>query len=549
MRTRCILFYLICSFFPTCLFAQSLRIDSMLHILDQEVVARSAYSLKKERDLQSLKELLRMATTDEQRYTIYGQLVSGYIPFNNDSSLYYVTKKWELAQSLNEKYYLQDAQMSLAEVMSIAGMYKEAFDIMTEVDIAGMEELNQSYYHVFRKLYGYMADHAVTPSEKEKYQSLTDCYRDSILINSQPESDNHVLVLADKLTTHGKGEEAVSLLLERIDTIEPYSHNAAVFNFTLAKAYETVGDIDAAIYYYAISALSDLRSAVKEYISLRHLSQLLFEKGDITRAYAYLKCSLEDAIESNARMRAMEVSQIFPIIDEAHQLKVAKQQQLSRLFLVSVSILSLFLLIALFLIARQMRKTSQARQAVTDANNRLILLNKELNNSNQQLQELNHILSETNSIKEEYIGRYMDLCSAYIDKQDDYRRSLAKIAGTGKLEELYKKIKSTQFLEEELKEFYTNFDDTFLKLFPAFVEDFNILLTEGIQPKPGEKLNTELRIYALIRLGITDSNKIARFLRYSVTTIYNYRTRIRNKAKGERDDFENKVMGIGRVNY
>ena len=160
---------------------------------------------------------------------------------------------------------------------------------------------------------------------------------------------------------------------------------------------------------------------------------------------------------------------------------------------------------------------------------------------------MNHTLSEANYIKEEYIGRYMDQCSTYLDKMDLYRRSLNKIAAAGRVEELYKAIKSSQFLDEELKEFYANFDVTFLQLFPSFVEDFNALLTEPMQPKPGELLNTELRIFALIRLGITDSTKIAQFLRYSVTTIYNYRTRVRNKAVGERDEFEAKVMQIGKV--
>ena len=156
-------------------------------------------------------------------------------------------------------------------------------------------------------------------------------------------------------------------------------------------------------------------------------------------------------------------------------------------------------------------------------------------------------LLEANYIKEEYIGRYMDQCSTYLDKMDLYRRSLNKIAAAGRVEELYKAIKSSQFLDEELKEFYANFDMTFLQLFPNFVEEFNALLTEPMQPKPGELLNTELRIFALIRLGITDSTKIAQFLRYSVTTIYNYRTRVRNKALGERDEFETKVMQIGKV--
>ena len=238
---------------------------------------------------------------------------------------------------------------------------------------------------------------------------------------------------------------------------------------------------------------------------------------------------------------------MFPIIDQAYQLKAKRQQQEMKISLICISLLSIFLLVAVFFVYKQMKKVAAARREVLDTNTLLQELNEELHHSNSQLKEMNHTLSETNYIKEEYIGRYMDQCSTYLDKMDLYRRSLNKIAAAGKVEELYKAIKSSQFLEEELKEFYANFDMTFLQLFPNFVEEFNALLVEPMQPKAGELLNTELRIFALIRLGITDSTKIAQFLRYSVTTIYNYRTRVRNKALGERDEFEAKVMKIGKV--
>ena len=177
-------------------------------------------------------------------------------------------------------------------------------------------------------------------------------------------------------------------------------------------------------------------------------------------------------------------------------------------------------------------------------------LNEELHNSNEKLKEATHSIAENSYLKEEYIGRYMDLCSTYIEKMDTYRRQLSKIASTSSKNELCKYIKSSKFIESELKEFYAEFDDTFLQLFPTFVEDFNSLLQpqERIYPKENERMNTELRIFALIRLGITDSVKIAHFLRYSVTTIYNYRTKVRNKAVGSRDELERMVAKIGKLN-
>ena len=297
-----------------------------------------------------------------------------------------------------------------------------------------------------------------------------------------------------------------------------------------------------------LSSIADMKSAVREYISLRKLAVLLYQEGDIDRAYSYLKLCMDDAVFCNARLRILEILQIFPLINDTYQQKAEKQQEQMKWALVSISLLSIFLLIAIFYVYKQMKRVAAARHEVIDANKRLKELNEELHRYNLQLKEANHIIAENSYLKEEYIGRYMDQCSVYLEKMDNYRRSLGKIAATGKVDELYKNIKSSKFIEEELKEFYANFDNTFLQLFPTFVEDFNTLLAEGeqIYPKVNERMSTELRIFALIRLGITDSVKIAQFLRYSVTTIYNYRTKVRNKAAGDRDQLEQEVMKIGK---
>jgi hypothetical protein len=206
-----------------------------------------------------------------------------------------------------------------------------------------------------------------------------------------------------------------------------------------------------------------------------------------------------------------------------------------------------FLLAVLFLLFKQMKKLSKAKQDLSLANIRLSELNTELNTFNERLNDTNYTLTEANLLKEIYIGRYMDQCSDYIGKLDEYRRKLNVMVTTGKMNDLISAVKSKQFIEKELAAFYTNFDKTFLQLFPTFIPEFSALLIddEATQLKEGELLNTELRIFALIRLGIKDSAKISTFLRYSVSTIYNYRSQLKNKAAGPREDFEAKVMRIG----
>ena len=522
--------------------------DALLREIDGIIKNRQTYGAEKEARIADLKKLLAEATSDEQRYGFCGRLFDEYRAYNLDSSFVYAQRKEELAHRMDKLDYLDDAAMNMAEVMGTTGMYKEALELLGQIDKKTLPDyLYGYYYHLYRTIYGLMGDYAVTEKVKKEYYRMTDLYRDSLLQVNASDSLGHVLVMADKCIVHAQYDEAIRMLMEYYNKPSLDDHSKAMLTYTLFEGYRLKGDKQGQKHYLALSAIADLKSAVKEYVSLRKLASLVYDEGDIDRAYNYLKCSLEDATLCNARLRTLEISQVFPIIDQAYQLKTKRQQQEMKVSLICISLLSVFLLVAIFFVYKQMKKVAAARREVVDTNTLLQELNEELHDSNSQLKEMNHTLSEANYIKEEYIGRYMDQCSTYLDKMDLYRRSLNKIAAAGRVEELYKAIKSSQFLDEELKEFYANFDMTFLQLFPNFVEEFNALLTEPMQPKPGELLNTELRIFALIRLGITDSTKIAQFLRYSVTTIYNYRTRVRNKALGERDEFETKVMQIGKV--
>ena len=522
--------------------------DALLREIDGIIKNRQTYGAEKEARIADLKKLLVEAASDEQRYGFCGRLFDEYRAYNLDSSFVYAQRKEELAHRLNKLDYLDDSAMNMAEVMGTTGMYKEALELLGKIDKKTLPDyLYGYYYHLYRTIYGLMGDYAVTEKAKKEYYRMTDLYRDSLLQINASDSLGHALVMADKCIVHARYDEAIDMLMKYYSKPSLDDHAQAMITYTISEGYRLKGDKQGQKHYLALSAIADLKSAVKEYVSLRKLASLVYETGDIDRAYNYLKCSLEDATLCNARLRTLEISQVFPIIDQAYQLKTKRQQQEMKVSLICISLLSVFLLVAIFFVYKQMKKVAAARREVIDTNTLLQELNEELHDSNSQLKEMNHTLSEANYIKEEYIGRYMDQCSTYLDKMDLYRRSLNKIAAAGRVEELYKAIKSSQFLDEELKEFYANFDVTFLQLFPSFVEEFNALLTEPMQPKPGEQLNTELRIFALIRLGITDSTKIAQFLRYSVTTIYNYRTRVRNKAVGERDEFEAKVMQIGKV--
>ena len=529
--------------------ADSSRADSLLLKLDQAIKERPIYMEQKELKLAELKRQLHRQIPDEERFAILGTLLDEYRSFNTDSALHMAEEREQIAIRLGNREYIDNARMNKADVLGMTGMYKEVMDLMRNIHIDRLSvDIHPYYYHIYRTVYGLMADYAVTAYEKKLYTELTDKYRDSLLLVNKDNLLIHTLIQSDQYNVRNEYDKAIRLLTDYLALQKDYEHDVAICAYTLSESYRLKGDKEKEKEYLIVSAMADMKTAVREYISLRKLAVLLYQEGDIERAYSYVKICMEDAAACNARLRKLEILKIFPIINDAYQQKTEKQQEQMKWALVSISLLSLFLLLAIFYVYKQMKKVAAARREVIDTNKRLKELNDELHLSNAQLKEANHSIAENSYLKEEYIGRYMDQCSVYLEKMDNYRRSLGKIAATGNVEELYKNIKSSKFIEGELKEFYTNFDNTFLQLFPTFVEDFNALLAddEQISLKAGERMNTELRIFALIRLGITDSVKIAQFLRYSVTTIYNYRTKVRNKAAGDRDLLEQEVMTIGK---
>lgn len=508
---------------------QSVR--DMLTKLDDTIEEKQIYNRQKEGQISAIKEKLSGSNDPVSRYEVYNELFHAYNKFQLDSAFHYADLKQELALSIGQPEQ-KEAQLNHADLLCTMGMYKEALDIMSNIRQEQLKaEQIPYFYHLYRTIYGAMADFALTDPEKSKYEKLTDIYRDSILLNNPRESLTYTLVSADKMIYNKKYRDALNLLETEYRTCTDM-HGKGLMAYNMAEAYRGLGDKDRQISNLAESATIDLRLPVKEYTSLIKLAILLFETGDIGRAYKYLNCAMEDAVACNARLRTFEITQMYPIVDKAYQQREARNKQIRMIFSLCLALLSVILLISILYIYKQMKKLTAARKALSEANNRLTEMNAEL--------------SEANQIKQEYIAHYLDQCTLYIDKLETYRRSLANMAITSKVNELFKAIKSEQFIEDEREKFYKEFDRTFLNLFPHFVEAFNNLLIEDgrIYPKPGELLCTELRIFALIRLGISDSNKIARFLSYSLATIYNYRSKVRNKARGDKNSFEQEVMKI-----
>lgn len=516
---------------PISLFAEQIDNKAALKKLDDIISKKESFQIQKEKDIASLKLELDYATDSIERYRIYDSLFDAYLHYQADSALHYINRRKAILPLLKQSELEAEIAIDRATVMGVMGMYMEAMGELEKIDPGKLNNDNLlSYYQTFRACYGWLADYTTNREEKRKYLKKTDLYRDSI-IRIMPPEINRTIVSAEKCIVNGKADTALMMLEDALKKATDERQKVYIY-YTMAEAYDMKNEVEKETYYLILTTIGDLKSSIREYASLQKLAHLMYEQGDIDRAYKYLSRSMEDAVACNARLRFIEVTQFFPIIDKAYKLKEEKERAASQAMLISVSLLSLFLLIAVFFLYRWMKKLSVMRRDLSRANKQMLQVNKEL--------------EQTGKIKEVYIARYLDRCVNYLDKLETYRRSLAKLAMASRIEDLFKAIKSEQFIRDERNEFYNEFDKSFLKLFPNFIAAFNNLLVEEgrVYPKSDELLTTELRIFALIRLGVVDSNKIAHFLGYSLATIYNYRSRMRNKAAGDKDLFEQDVMNL-----
>ena len=515
--------------------------DSLLHVLDKVIMEKSNYSRIREKRIDSLQTIINRESDLSKRHEIYQKLYTEYRHYNMNSALSIAEKKELVAKELNDRQLVYLAKMNQAEILGIMGMYKESLDITNKIDRKKLVPEQWSYYyHLYHSLYYLMSSNSLTQKEKDNYNHLISLYKDSILQVIDRNSLGYQQVKSGKLLELGRYDEALNLMNQCYKTHQNEEVNKGSIAYNLADIYEHKGDVELEKQFLAISAISDLEKAVKGYIALRKLAVLLFQEGDINRAYTYIKCSLEDASFCNARFRVLQISETLPIIIAAYDKKIKQEKEKLLIYLILISLLSFILIASLILIWRQLRKLSEAKKSIKS-------MYEDMRTMSSELDKLNKLLSESNQIKEVYIGSVFILYSEYINKMESYRININSKLLLNKVNEV-RKMTSNTLVSDELKEFFGHFDAIFLNIFPNFIEEFNTLLKddERITSKAGDILTPELRVYALVRLGITDSSQIASFLHYSPQTVYNYRLKIKNKLRVSKDEFILAMEKIGR---
>lgn len=498
------------------------RLDSTLELTDEYVRA-------KEQRISSIENMLHSrGVTPLQQYQIYHQLYEEYFAFQFDKANEALDNQVVLAEKLGERSLKDDAMLDKALLLTNAGFFLEASLAFETLDTLALDkdQMVRWYYARQKFLHDYQeyvstSDFTVLDEDKIKY------YQDRILSDTEPTSPINRQMRIFRMLNERDYEKAYEENRYFIGSLDPERHAYAVQTYWQGVICENLGLEEESVKWWVESAISDIKGAVKDNASLCSVAIKLGAPEDTERAFKYIRISLDDAVYYNAKLRKVQIASTMPWIQSAYAENKEIQNKERNSFLLFTLAAALMLAVVLLLTVSLYAKGRRSAREVRKQTEQLAEYNRSIIEAEDNLRKTNLDLIEANAAKEEYLGLFLSMCSGYLDK-------------------LKKHLTREQY-ESELKNFYKTFDTSFLSLYPSFVEDLNSLLKpEGrIVLKEGEQLNTELRIFALIKLGITQSSHIASLLRYSVNTIYNYRAHVKNAALEDRGNFEDMVKIIG----
>ncbi len=499
--------------------------------LDVYVAKRGVINAAKNETIRVLLNDLRSVREEnntDKEFTALMQMVKAYEYFVYDSAFKYVQTANRLAYSLKDEAKIAESKSKLSLIMLLKGLYTSSIDTIKTVDYQFLsKEKKKEFYSTAYRAYYDLSGYSRDKHYSEAYKKSGYFYSQKLIDEYTENSFEKVLGLALQSMVGGNLHRAEKHYLYLLNQYKLNDHETAIVTSGLGFIYSDRGEIEKAKEYLIKASIADIKSATKETTACRSLAEIFYKEGDIDRAYQYILLAKADADFYGSEQRKFEISYTLPLIESARFQKENKQKKM-------IALISLLVLAFSLVILRQLQKLRQAR--------------KEIESSNQNLTHVNELLREASKIKEEYIGYYFNFSSQYIDKLEDFKKSISRQLITKSYDNIEQELKKYNS-KNERKRLFEDFDRIFLKLFPDFIQRFNQLFNEEdrILLKDDLSLNTDLRIFALIRIGVADSEKIASILNLSVNTIYTYKTKIRNRSICPNEEFDLKVMSIKSV--
>lgn len=530
--------------------------DSLQKVLNQAVENKARYDAKRQQGILQVKKELAVNYTDlSRRYLNYQKLFNAYKSFVHDSAYVYCQRMNHTAHLLNDANKINYAKVNMGFVLVSAGMFKEGLDTLKKVDVRKLDAAQQYEYRFLQARSHFdLGDYDKIDDYYKKYSAVGLSYCDSIIQSTPPGTYEYLSAAGLKALRTGKYHDALGPYLKMMRMSQPYQ-DSAINYACLSYIYKELKQPALSIAYLMKAAIIDNTHSTKEAVALTNLAEYYYQQGDAKTAFSYINSAIDDANFYGARHREAQISSIMPIIQTEKINGIEKQKRSLTIYASIITSLVVIVIIFTFITLRQLKKLKIADEVIVNknrdlntANDSLTRVNKVLDGTNRSLSRINTKLDEANMIKDEYIGYFFNIHSDYIERLDRLKRSIDKNMKEKRYEEVTLVLNklNTNFERENLSH---SFDKVFLNIFPKFVDDFNALFDDGHQVhlQPGQLLNTELRIFALIRLGIDENETIAKILNYSLNTIYTYKTKVKNRSFVPNEEFEERIMLIKAV--
>ena len=521
----------------------------LLERIDYMIDNDQHYQDIKEKELKHLKQQALDAEDNKTRLLFLDSIYRAYSAYRYDSAYAYMKRGLELAEKCKDSYYITLNKINQASVLSVRGFYSKAEVLLQTLNPETMPyKLKLYYYFTFAWIYNYWESYAKNSDFAAEFCTKKKHYMDLLLQNFKEDRRNTVYynyLLGERIyLDEPTSRKSLTLFLKAMKMSPAKSRIHAMSAYGAARYYKLTGKFDLYEKYLVEASVSDGLCQLKETVALQKLAYYLFKKDENNSKLAakYIQHTMEDAQFFNNQLRMMEISNILPVIATANQQAAERSRARILTGFITVSAALIIIIILAFVNNRQKNKLKKNKQEIEEQNKKQIEMNSQLSEMNNQLTELNQQLIETNIKRETYLRLFIDISAAYIDKLADYRKLVSRKIKANQAADLLKSLNTHKMEEEETQMFYNRFDKAFMELYPGFVTELNkLLLPESqLEVPTTHTLTTEIRIYALMRLGVTDSQEIATLLHYSTQTIYNYKSGMRAKAIN-RDTFESDV--------
>lgn len=529
----------------------STNLKELLAELDAQLQQRDAYRANREQRIASLMSMKSEAgLSAEYHYTLNQQLIDEYVTFQVDSAIIYFQQNLALADEMQNKPLASVTFVRMANFYASTGFYFEASQSLDAVDtlLLNKDQIIE-YYITQHKLNDELSLYSNDETQSRRSTRLATYYSNRVI--SVTEDGTYPSLRAHLwLSMRQNDYENAAMISERMMEVVPeLSREWATAAFMRGLVAQQMGDDELYVEWMIRSAIIDMRLGIRDYAALKSIADYCTHY-DIERSMRYMRVMMDDVQAFNSRLRPWQDAMIWPEIEKGYHDYTERMNTVQMRYIYLLAILVIVVIVLLLYLAMQNRKLKEIRRKMSLTNDQLNVSVEDLQQVAQRLTELNAQIAEANGVKEEYIGVFMQICSEYIDKMVAERRHIVKALRDGRADEVRRELESSRLEAEELKHLYNLFDSTFLRLYPTFIEELNALLSDEsrITPKQGELLNTQLRIFALIRLGINDTPRIATLLHCSLSTIYNYRSRIKYNAQISREEFEKRILTIGTFN-